>query len=526
MSHSGGDARGGAVPPLGGPARAAVRLRWSPANTVIALAALLIVVVFAIFAFLCVQGYHGTVQQAQAKAQAAADISAEETGWMLGGGQALLAEIAALTQNPIDITDDNLAAFNAGLKSLPAATSLGLYDATGNAWGDAGTPSLPENIADADFFKALEAGGQRAMSRQLADATTGKPIFVLAQRLGTDAFGGIAVLTISGDVTRDFWQPQSLGAESTTSIVRDDGWLMARYPALPAAANLSRQPPFTDQKANASGTYMSASSPVDGVARVVAFRRLPALGVIIFASVSRDAVLAGLWNSIFTVLWLMLPIALALLAGSLITARILRQSERTRASLEAAVAHNDVLFREIHHRVKNNLQSVASLLQMQPIPREIKADMNQRIAAMSAVHEHIYRSSDFATVGVKDYLERLVANIRAGADPRVEVVEQFEDLSVDKDAATPLGLILNEVVSNAFKHAFSDGRAGVITITLFRQGDGRGQLSVEDNGVGFDPTVPGKGIGRRLIAALTQQLNGESWFESGSLFTLVFPLAK
>ena len=238
--------------------------------------------------------------------------------------------------------------------------------------------------------------------------------------------------------------------------------------------------------------------------------------------------MASLWSAIVTELWLTVPIAVALLGGSVVTARILKTSERTQARLSAAVSHNEVLFREIHHRVKNNLQSVASLLQMQPVPREIKADMGQRIAAMSAVHEHIYRSNDFSTVRVKEYLETLIRNIRAGSDHAVEVSEEIADLAVDKDAATPLGLILNEVVSNAFKHAFADGRAGMIAVRLVKLADGRGQLTVEDNGVGFDPAQPTKGIGRRLIAALTQQLGGESGevSEHGSTFTLVFPLAS
>jgi two-component sensor histidine kinase len=228
------------------------------------------------------------------------------------------------------------------------------------------------------------------------------------------------------------------------------------------------------------------------------------------------------------VLWLLVPISLALLGGSFLTARLLRQTRRNEQRLAAAVAHNEVLFREIHHRVKNNLQSVASLLQMQPIPREIKANMGQRIAAMSAVHEHIYRSNNFSTVDVKGYLQTLIESIRAGHDPKVRVVEQLDDIAVDKDAATPLGLILNEVVSNAFKHAFPDGREGVVTVQMI-SADGHGQLTVEDNGIGFDPAQPAKGIGRRLIAALTQQMGGESRFETapggGSLFTLTFPLA-
>ena len=210
-------------------------------------------------------------------------------------------------------------------------------------------------------------------------------------------------------------------------------------------------------------------------------------------------------------------------------ARLLRNSERIRRQLAAALANNDVLFQEIHHRVKNNLQSVAALLQLQPIPAVVKAEMGQRISAMSAVHEHIYRSSNFSTVQVQDYLQTLIENIRAGADPKIRVVEQLEDLSVDKDAATPLGLILNEVVSNAFKHAFPGGRDGVISVELMRRGDGQGQLIVADDGIGYDPDKPAKGIGQRLIRALTEQIGGASDMTTGhggSRFTLVFPLSR
>jgi two-component sensor histidine kinase len=263
---------------------------------------------------------------------------------------------------------------------------------------------------------------------------------------------------------------------------------------------------------------------------VVAYRHIPDLGLITFATISQDTALAALWNAIITVLWLLVPIALMLLIFALVIARMLDTSERTQAKLAAALAHNDVLFREIHHRVKNNLQSVASLLQMQPIPREIKANMGQRIAAMSAVHEHIYRSNSFTTVRVKPYLETLIQSIRAGSDSKILVVEEIGDLSVDKDAATPLGLILNEVVANAFKHAFPEGRDGTIKVQLAATDDGRGRLLVEDDGVGFDPATPAKGIGQRLIKALTEQINGTSEMtagvNTGSRFELIFPLAK
>lgn len=130
---------------------------------------------------------------------------------------------------------------------------------------------------------------------------------------------------------------------------------------------------------------------------------------------------------------------------------------------------------------------------------------------------------------VKDYLHTLIANIHAGHHPRVEVIEEIEDVAVDKDAATPLGLIVNEVVSNCFKHAFRDGRDDTVRISLVSLGDGWAQLTVRDKGVGFDPEAPTKGIGRRPTGGFTAQLQGESSHTrdaEGSVFTLVFPLAQ
>lgn len=506
-------------------APAKVRWRFDAAATVVALASALIFIIVAIFVFLCFQGYATTIQQAHDRAQSAADVVQEESEWMIGAARVVLQHITSGAVSPADIDQ---AEYDGAVRDLPVRATLAIYDSKGAAAPGKASASLPQDVSGEDFFKTIAGGGEWSISAQRPDAANGDAIFVLARRLGGAAnFGGIAALTISGDVLEEFWTPQKLGPTSTVGLLRDDGWLVARYPAVDKTVNSAAQPLFTELKGQESGTYDSARSPVDGIARVVGFHRIPKFGLIAVASVSQDEILAGLWNSIIIVSWLIAPIALALLVGSLITAGLLRRSARTQASLAAALASNDVLFREIHHRVKNNLQSVASLLQMQPIPREVKVNMSQRIAAMSAVHEHIYRSNDFAHVRATDYLRTLIENIRAGR-PDVTVIENLEDISVDKDAATPLGLILNEVASNAFKHAFSDGRKGVVTVSLTKRENGEGCLTVDDNGVGFDPDAPATGIGRRLVSALTQQLGGQSGFSrsssGGSRFTLTFPL--
>jgi two-component sensor histidine kinase len=260
----------------------------------------------------------------------------------------------------------------------------------------------------------------------------------------------------------------------------------------------------------------------------VAFQHIPELGLIALASSAEESVLKTLWDAVRTVLLLMGPIAAALLFVALLSARLLRQSERTRRQLEEALARNQTLLREVHHRVKNNLQSVASLVQLQPISPEIKVEMGRRIAAMSAVHEQIYRSDNFGAVEIKGYLHTLIGSLRQSYRSDAEVLERLDDLMVDTDTAMPLALIVNEVVSNAFKHAFADGREGMIVITLERVDEATGVLTIEDNGVGFDPSQPASGMGRRLIAGLTEQLGGTSRFvrEGGSRFSLTFPLLQ
>jgi two-component sensor histidine kinase len=508
------------------------RLRWrpSPAGLVIILATGLIVAVFGIFGLLCWQGYESTLEQARARAQTSADVIAEETSWIMSSSLAVLNQVAvAAADDPSQLSQIPNSAVSRGTDVFPTGVSLAIYDADGHLVSAGDAVPAPSEISTRVSFKLMQDGQDWSLTQQMRDRSGGKPMFGIGRRLSSGGtFVGVALLLMRGDMLQTLWAPQKLGPDSTISIVRDDGWVVGRYPALPQPMSLADLPVFKTLSSGASGSYLSPASPADGVARVVAFRQAPKYHFIAIASIAQDTVLAGLWGSIITVLWLMGPIAIALLIGALLTARLLRQSARTQASLAAAVANNEVLFREIHHRVKNNLQSVAALLQMQPIPREIKADMGQRIAAMSAVHEHIYRSSDFSRVMVEDYLTTLIGNIRAGADDRIKVVAEIDDLAVDKDAATPLGLIINEVVSNACKHAFPDRRNGTIRVAL-RQEDDTGRLVVSDDGVGFDPEAPVKGIGQRLVRALTSQLGGEASIASGpsgSTFTLTFPLAR
>ncbi len=507
------------------------RRRWEAADTVVAASIALVALIVGIFVLLCIQGFYTTIENTKERVQTAASIVAEETRWVFATAHASLDHLA---RQAGDGSPEALARMlsdaQAETASAPMRMRIEIYDASGTlvAGGDSGAPA-EAGIAGREFFEAVAGGQPWSLSAYQNDPQSGEDTFAVARRLEADGvFTGVAVAIIGAEVLHRFAEPHNLGPGSTISVIRADGWVIARNPPLSEPMNVSGMPNFTTIEEAGAGSYESAASPVDGVTRIVGFNHVPEFGYIAIASIARETALAGLWNSILIVSLLIAPIAVALLAGSLITARLLRRSEATGRSLAAALEHNERLFREIHHRVKNNLQSVNSLLQLQPIPRSVRADMSQRIAAMSAVHEHIYRSETFSQVRVKAYLHTLIENIRAGHDPGVTVIEDIEEVAVDKDAATPLGLIVNEVVSNSFKHAFADGRTGTVRVSLKSLGDGRAILTVSDNGVGFDPEAPAKGIGRRLIAGFTSQLQGEASQvnDNGSVFTLTFPVAK
>jgi len=208
------------------------------------------------------------------------------------------------------------------------------------------------------------------------------------------------------------------------------------------------------------------------------------------------------------------------------------------ASLETAtLEEKDALLKEIHHRVKNNLQLVTSLLNLQSRRIEDKAvaalfaDSRDRVRSMALVHESLYRLGNFAWVPMREHLESVCAHLlraysrNAGA---VRLETELDDLKLDLDRAVPCGLIVNELVSNALKHAFPGGQGGILRIALTTDGQDC-RLSVRDDGVGLpegcDPDRMDS-VGFQLVSDLTGQLHGAMKYRSGagSEFIVTFPL--
>jgi two-component sensor histidine kinase/amino acid transporter len=218
--------------------------------------------------------------------------------------------------------------------------------------------------------------------------------------------------------------------------------------------------------------------------------------------------------------------------------------ERMRAqdALRASLGEKDALIKEVHHRVKNNMQVVSSLLNLQLdfLPdeqaRPVLSETQGRITAMALVHEKLYQSVDLARVDFADYLRELTENIVAvfgSSAHRIDLVLEAEELHLSVDAAIPCGLIVNELVCNAFKHGFRDGGSGSLTVAFGRGAEGRLRLRVSDSGCGLPPGIDlrrTESLGMQLVHTLVEQLQGTIEVSSGpgegTCFELTFQDAK
>jgi len=195
--------------------------------------------------------------------------------------------------------------------------------------------------------------------------------------------------------------------------------------------------------------------------------------------------------------------------------------------IQSSLREKEVLLKEIHHRVKNNLQVIQSLLKMQARlladgqTREAIAATIQRVRAMALLHEGLYQRADLATISLREYLRDLFNGVEASsiAEPgQIQFRLDTEDIQLSLDTAAPLGLLANELMSNCFKHGFPEGRRGAIEISIRRLG-GVVHMVVKDDGIGipasFDASTSAS-MGLKLANSLAHQLGGRLEFISDS----------
>jgi len=226
---------------------------------------------------------------------------------------------------------------------------------------------------------------------------------------------------------------------------------------------------------------------------------------------------------------------MVMIIGTGITERK-RAEKQTKASLN----EKEVLLKEIHHRVKNNMQVIISLLNLQSKhvkdkhDLEIFKDSQNRVKSMALIHDKLYQSKDLASIDFAEYIENLARhlfNMYRVSSSAIKLVADIKDVPLDINTAIPCGLIINELISNSLKYAFPDGQEGEILIKFYASKDDTFSLIVRDNGIGLSEDLDFRdteSLRLQLVTALVEQLEGTIELDrsEGTAFEIVFKKSK
>jgi PAS domain S-box-containing protein len=201
------------------------------------------------------------------------------------------------------------------------------------------------------------------------------------------------------------------------------------------------------------------------------------------------------------------------------------EQRRAYTRLEDLVSEKDTLLREVHHRVKNNINIIASLLSLQSDTvtsedgKQALTEARNRVVSMQKLYAHLFQSDEYAKIDLGVYLNDIIQEIIGTyAGRSITIFSELEDITTGVKLAVPLGIVVNELVVNAVKHAFSDNDNGIIEITMTKTGASHGELSVRDNGPGLPETIDinkPKGFGLTLVRSLVDQVKGSLSVSAG-----------
>ena len=395
------------------------------------------------------------------------------------------------------------------------------------------------SFADREWFRAHKLGGKTSyLGPAVKSRVTGNVVYTHSQALRSPdgTFEGAVSVGIAPT------QPKPVAARGVGEPLAqvwttdDHRFVLANHMDFDVRGNPRPQSaPFSTAPHGPAG-FLDA-----GEEEIVAFASATGRPLVATVALSRAEALAAWRKGAQESLALLAAIALVMGALAFAAARFADQDHRARLQLErtadelsAALDDKDLLLKEIHHRVKNNLQITSSLIQLQarsfqdPQVRAAFNQTQQRLRSISLLHDVLYNEDASARTDMSVYLTELTREVATahGADARgITVTVEADPIRLSPAQVTPLGLSLSEVLTNAFKHAFPEGRPGAIVVQARQQGD-EVEVTVRDDGAGFEGT-PGRSgsLGLTLISVLTRQLRGAYSFTSngGAVFRLTFP---
>ena len=429
-------------------------------------------------------------------------------------------------------------------QALPVFSSLWILAPDGRLIAStldaAVTGNGPVYLTDRPAYYVAE---QDRMRTHIVGPTTGrfddKPFFAMTRAVvdKDGRFLGVVIASLDPDVIAQNLRTvdESFGAHVV--VFRDTGEVLVSMPELPGD--------YADRKAPAGLLRdIAEDDAMEGPpASTSAFIwRLANYPIYVSVDLPRSLVVdrwvGSSWYLLVSLVATLLALTLAFWAlhrRALVEDRAAlaldREVARQTANLRNAVHEKDLLLRELHHRVKNNLQVVMSLLALQAQrskgdPKTYFQESQRRLAAIAKMHQHLYLLSDVAALSLVPYLRELATEIAAahGCEDTVEIVVKGDDVSVALDQATAIVLMAGEVMSNAFKHAFREGRQGQLRVEVGRT-PGGARILIEDDGPGFtEGAVPSDSLGMLLIRNLAIQARGAVSYTGGKggRFELLF----
>jgi two-component sensor histidine kinase len=443
-------------------------------------------------------------------------------------------------------------------RRLPGYENLVRFDATGRVICASDSVVADPARRNSDWFKRLSGGQQSLVIPAPAAFSPRKPALLAAER-ATDAagrFDGVLATVISLDSLRPDLHDRALPPGAQMGLADDHGRFLVRSDPQAFA------PPPADfaSRARARGSVLYHRRDARGDDRVFSAAPLAGDLYVVLSAPSKGLFSWARLNPLSSILFPLLAFTVALAAVWIVAERVvirwlsylrriaaiyakgryrvraiqadvappeIRELAQTLeamadaitardASLRETLAQKDALMREIHHRVKNNLQVITSLLNLQqrnltdPAARNALSDSRQRIGALALIYRALYQGPDLKRVDLRHFLGDLIAQLvieRQSDGGLVRTEMEADELIIDPDKLAPFALFAVEAISNAQKHALSV-KGGLLTVRFTVHGD-EAELIISDEGSGEGPPpVVGEGVGRTLMAAFARQLRG------------------
>ncbi|KAA2236261.1 sensor histidine kinase [Salinarimonas soli] len=505
-----------------------VRLATSPFSYFLLAAALL---PLALFAFAALQDWQGLGDETRARIASSRDVIAEHALRVFKTHELVAARVEDRLRGTTGEAGTDEGALREIAAAFPEVNAIALVDDTGTVrTGEGPFPRGPGALAGRAYFRALAGGAAMAVGGREGEPSSEHFMVAFPRRDGQGRFAGAVVLAVSPEGFRRFYR-ENCPTQGSVGLIHRDGAILVREPEAPGdARTMLPHSPFFDLVASGSRGVTRVSTAVTGRAIELGYAQVGPLPVYAFYAVAEEELQAA-WRARVARTALYFAPAAGLLAALAYFAwrSHVRLEEavalRTRA-LSAAITERESLLREVHHRVKNNMQIISSMIRLQDRVATQPTETVRRIQAMAMVHELVYAATGPVTkIDLGAYAERLCRTLEAGGGGGVRFALSLEPIHIDLERAMPFALILSEAATNAFRHAYPAGE-GRIEVAL-RARRGEVELCVHDRGQGFNPEIDARGgFGLKLIGSLSVQLGAVHRFERGmgTRFTMTFPL--